>query len=145
MIEVRNLREVGDRMGQPRDNSNSVIGDCGQPSLHAAAETHNSSKKSHTHWPSLFAAGRGGAQMRCGRNGAARIRSDESGQALVLSAMCLSLLMGGMALAVDVSNVHYRQRQLETAADSAAIAAGLEISNCSNAVCANMKTAAEKA
>jgi hypothetical protein len=53
--------------------------------------------------------------------------------------------MGGMAMAIDVGNMDYRQRQLQTAADSAAIAAGLEISNCGNSVCTNMKTAAAQA
>jgi Flp pilus assembly protein TadG len=74
-----------------------------------------------------------------------RILRDESGQAMVLATMCLSLLMAGMALAVDVGNIHYRERQLQTAADAAAIAAGLEIGNCGNTACTNMNTAAEKA
>jgi Flp pilus assembly protein TadG len=74
-----------------------------------------------------------------------RIFRDENGQALVLSTLCLSALLGAMALAVDVGYLHYRQAQLQTAADSAAIAAGLEIGNCSNTVCSNMKTAASKA
>jgi hypothetical protein len=74
-----------------------------------------------------------------------RISKDESAQALVLGAMCMALMMGAMTLAVDVGYMQYSQSQLQTAADSAAIAAGLEIGNCSNTVCANMKTAAEKA
>lgn len=77
-----------------------------------------------------------------------RIWKDENGQALVLAAVCMAMLMGGMALAMDVGYMHIRQAQLQTAADAAAIAAGLEISNCSSTggtVCANMKTAAEKA
>ncbi|HTW62405.1 MAG TPA: pilus assembly protein TadG-related protein [Terracidiphilus sp.] len=69
----------------------------------------------------------------------------ESGQALVLTAMSLSALMGVMALAIDVGNIQYRETQLQTAADSAALAAGLELGNCSDAVCSNMETAAEKA
>ena len=74
--------------------------------------------------------------------------SDESGQALVLGAISMVLLMAAMALAVDVGYLHYRQAQLQTAADSAALAAGLEISNCSGTggvVCSNMKTAAQQA
>lgn len=70
---------------------------------------------------------------------------DESGQALVMTALCLPVLMGMMALALDVGNLHYAQRQLQTAADSAAIAAGLELGSCANTVCANMKTAAAQA
>jgi hypothetical protein len=53
--------------------------------------------------------------------------------------------MGAMALAVDVGNIHYQQVKLQTAADSAALAAGLELGNCSDAVCTNMKTAASQA
>jgi Flp pilus assembly protein TadG len=89
---------------------------------------------------------RGGAQVRSGAGSAAGFLSEESGQAVALTALSLSVfLLGGMALAIDVGNLQYRQRQLQTAADSAAIAAGLEIANCGGAVCANMKTAAEKA
>jgi Flp pilus assembly protein TadG len=69
----------------------------------------------------------------------------ESAQTLVLTALCLTLLMGGMALAVDVGYLYYRQRQLQTAADSAAIAAGLELGSCGNTVCPNMETAATAA
>jgi Flp pilus assembly protein TadG len=74
-----------------------------------------------------------------------RIIADQSGQATVLNAICLFTIMGLMALAVDVGYFQYRQRQLQTAADSAAIAAGLEIGNCGNTVCQNMKTAAAAA
>jgi Flp pilus assembly protein TadG len=71
-----------------------------------------------------------------------KILRDESGQVLVLVALSLTLLMGAMALAIDVGFVRFQQRQLQTAADAAAIAAGLELGNCNNTVCANMKTAA---
>lgn len=74
-----------------------------------------------------------------------RILKNESGQALMLGAICMSLLMSVMALAVDVGYMQYRQVQLQTAADSAAIAAGLENGPCSKAVCSTMETAAEKA
>jgi Putative Flp pilus-assembly TadE/G-like len=74
-----------------------------------------------------------------------RFSNDESGQALMLGAICMASVMGVMALAVDVGYMHYRQVQLQTAADSAAIAAGLENGNCGQTVCANMKTAAEQA
>jgi Flp pilus assembly protein TadG len=67
---------------------------------------------------------------------------DENGQTLVLVALSLTLLMGAMALAIDVGFVRFQQRQLQTAADAAAIAAGLELGNCNNTVCTNMKTAA---
>jgi Flp pilus assembly protein TadG len=74
-----------------------------------------------------------------------RILREESGQALALTTVCFSMLMGVMALGVDVGYLQFRERQLQTAADSAAIAAGLELGNCSNTVCANMKTAAAQA
>jgi len=71
--------------------------------------------------------------------------TDESGQTLVVVAMSLTLLMGAMALVVDVGFVRYQQRKLQTAADAAALAAGIELGNCSYTVCSNMKTAAEQA
>jgi Flp pilus assembly protein TadG len=74
-----------------------------------------------------------------------KILRDESGQVLVLVALSLTLLMGAMALAIDVGFVRFQQRQLQTAADAAAIAAGLELGNCNNTVCANMQTAAATA
>lgn len=73
------------------------------------------------------------------------IARGESGQALVLAVVCVPVLLGAMALAVDVGYVHYRQIQLQTAADSAALAAGLELGNCGDTVCASMQTAAEHA
>ncbi len=112
---------------------------------HADAVTQSFSDGSNPGRPGRRAAERRGSQMRSGKDGAARNLRDQSGQAMVLSAMCFPLLIAGMALAIDVGNIHYRQRQLQTAADAAAIAAGLEISNCANTACTNMSTAAEKA
>jgi hypothetical protein len=74
-----------------------------------------------------------------------KIFKEESASITILTSLSLGMLMGAMALAIDVGSMHYRERQLQTAADSAAIAAGLEIGNCSNTVCANMKTAAAQA
>ncbi|MGD0738504.1 MAG: pilus assembly protein TadG-related protein [Terracidiphilus sp.] len=71
-----------------------------------------------------------------------RFLREESGQALVLTVVCLTLLMGMMALAADVGLFQYEQCRLQTAADSAAIAAGLELGNCGYTVCTNMNTAA---
>ncbi len=94
---------------------------------------------------------RAAARMRRGGTGslwrarAARLFRNEHGQALVLTAMSLTMLMGGMSLAIDIGNIHYQQRKLQTAADSAAIAAGLELGNCVNTVCTNMIVAAEHA
>lgn len=118
-------------------------------------------------WRVLFAAqghtcsrgksvpsGNGGALAGCGRavargsagNGCAmRLLREESGQTLVLTMVCLTLLMGMMALAADVGLLQYEQCRLQTAADSAAVAAGLELGNCNNSVCTNMKNAAAQA
>lgn len=74
-----------------------------------------------------------------------RILKDENGQALVLTVLCLTVLLGMMAMGIDVGFMRYQQTQLQTAADAAAIAAGLEIGNCGKAVCGNMKTAASQA
>jgi Flp pilus assembly protein TadG len=115
------------------------------PTWHGDAETHSFGNSFNIGRPGIRAAGRRGSPVRSGGRRAPWILSDESGQALVLSAMCMPLLMAGMALAIDVGNLHYQQRKLQTAADSAAIAAGLEIGNCSNTACANMNTAAARA
>ena len=50
----------------------------------------------------------------------------EEGQALVLTALCASCLMGFMALAIDVGLVFRAQRNLQIAADAAATAAALD-------------------
>src|ERR1035437_8450962 len=83
--------------------------------------------------------------MRIGGDGAVAIMSDESGQAQVLAVLCLTVIMAGMALAIDVGNLYFQQRKWQTAADAAAIAAGLELGNCSDTTCANMNTAAATA
>lgn len=91
------------------------------------------------------AARRDSVQSRVGKGRVFAFVSDESGDMLVLAAVCLSVLMGALALAVDAGYAHYRECQLQTAADSAAIAAGLEIGKCGNTDCATMNTAAAKA
>jgi hypothetical protein len=52
---------------------------------------------------------------------------DESGQALIISALCMTCLIGFVALAADVGIMLREKRLLQTAADSAAIAGALEI------------------
>ncbi len=51
---------------------------------------------------------------------------DESGQTLVLTALLLTVLMGFMALAIDVGILFRAQRKVRTAADAAAVAATLD-------------------
>ena len=54
-----------------------------------------------------------------------RIREDESGQMLVMTALSLVLLMGSLALAIDVGVLFRAQRNMQIAADAAAVAAAL--------------------
>jgi Flp pilus assembly protein TadG len=118
----------------------------GDRTWRAEAMTRQPSKSLNTSRMGMnAAAGPVRPPLRGGHGGALRVLGDQSGQVVVLTALCLSILMGAMALAIDVGYIHFRQCQLQTAADSAAIAAGLEIGNCSDSVCANMKTAAAQA
>jgi Flp pilus assembly protein TadG len=54
-----------------------------------------------------------------------RILRDEDGQTLVMTALCATVLIGFMGLAVDVGVAYHAKRNLQTAADDAAIAAAL--------------------
>lgn len=55
-----------------------------------------------------------------------RLREDESGQMLVMTALSLTMLLGFMALAVDVGILFRTKRNLQIAADAAAIAGALD-------------------
>ncbi len=57
-----------------------------------------------------------------------RIREDESGQMLVMTALSLTILLGFVALAVDVGMMFRAQRNMQIAADAAAVAAALNAS-----------------
>jgi Flp pilus assembly protein TadG len=52
---------------------------------------------------------------------------DESGQALIISALCMTCLIGFVALAADVGVMFRQKRMAQTAADAAAVAGALEI------------------
>jgi Flp pilus assembly protein TadG len=52
---------------------------------------------------------------------------DESGQTIILAALCFSLLLGFVALAVDVGLMFNAKRISQTAADSAAVAGAQEV------------------
>jgi uncharacterized membrane protein len=54
----------------------------------------------------------------------------ENGQALVISVLSMTFLMSAMELAPDLGYMRYQQVQLQTAADSAALAEGLELGKC---------------
>ena len=51
---------------------------------------------------------------------------DESGQAMVMALGSMTLLMGCLALATDVSVLYRARRMVQTAADAAATAAALD-------------------
>ena len=51
---------------------------------------------------------------------------DESGQALIITALCMTCLFGFAALATDVGLMFREKRLLQIAADSAAVAGALE-------------------
>lgn len=55
-----------------------------------------------------------------------RFRDDESGQMLVLTALSLALLLGFMAMALDVGLLFRAKRNVQLAADAAATAAALD-------------------
>jgi len=55
-----------------------------------------------------------------------RFRQDERGQMLILTAVCMAMMMGFVALAVDVGLLFRAKRNAQIAADSAATAAALD-------------------
>jgi hypothetical protein len=55
-----------------------------------------------------------------------RMRQDEDGQTLVLVALCMTMVLGFMALAIDVGSTFRSRRNAQIAADAAAIAAALD-------------------
>jgi Flp pilus assembly protein TadG len=57
-----------------------------------------------------------------------RIRQDESGQVLVLTALSMAAILGFLALAIDVGLLFNTKRDLQIAADAAATAAALDYS-----------------
>src|SRR5215467_12286597 len=52
---------------------------------------------------------------------------DESGQALIITVLCMSCLFGFAALAADVGVLLKEERLVQAAADSAAVAGALEV------------------
>jgi Flp pilus assembly protein TadG len=57
---------------------------------------------------------------------AMKMLKDESGQAMILTLLCMTCLLGFVGFAVDVGVLLNAKRQMQTAADSAAIAGALE-------------------
>ncbi|HEX3661520.1 MAG TPA: pilus assembly protein TadG-related protein [Acidobacteriaceae bacterium] len=75
-----------------------------------------------------------------------RFLKDEQGQATILVAVCMVAVVGIAGLAVDVGHLRYVRRQMQTLADSAALAGATELSYCGEtADCGAMQTAAQEA
>jgi Flp pilus assembly protein TadG len=73
-------------------------------------------------------------------------RNSEAGQTLIAVALMLVVLLGALGLAIDMGYLRYMKRQLQTAADAAAIAGALEINSCGGSSgCSNLIDAAQKA
>jgi Flp pilus assembly protein TadG len=74
-----------------------------------------------------------------------RFLKGEQGQASMLLAVCMVVVIGIAGLAVDVGHMRYAKRQLQTLADSAALAGATELSHCGGtANCDAMQTAAQQ-
>jgi Flp pilus assembly protein TadG len=74
-----------------------------------------------------------------------RWMNEENGQAAVLTAVCIVFVLGMVALAVDVGHLRYEKRQLQTAADAAALSGALEVPRCTSSDCATLLNAAQQA
>ncbi len=73
-----------------------------------------------------------------------RLWQDESGQTLVLAAVCFAVLVAFLGLAVDVGHLRYAKHHLQLAADAAALASGLEMRVCGSATpCSAMASAVQ--
>ena len=71
---------------------------------------------------------------------------DQSGQTLIYAGLCMALLMSFLALAIDAGHLRFERQRLQTAADAAALAAGLEIRICGSLPnCPAMQAAAQNA
>ena len=66
---------------------------------------------------------------------------DENGQALIITALCMTCLFGFAALAADVGIMLREKRLLQIAADSAAIAGALELNYSAASVTSAAKAA----
>ena len=72
--------------------------------------------------------------------------ADESGQVIVIVALCMVVLIAFLGIAVDVGYLRYEKRRLQKAADAAALAGALEVRVCGTTPnCIAMQTAASTA
>lgn len=75
-----------------------------------------------------------------------RFWGDQSGQTLVLAAVCMTVLVGILSLSIDAGMLRYKKRQMQEVADASALAGALEISACAGTSnCNSMQTAAKAA
>ena len=75
-----------------------------------------------------------------------RLLREESGNILVLTALCTTALLSFVAIAIDIGYLFIAQRQLQTLADAAAMAGALEASACGGTTnCTVLQTAATSA
>jgi len=72
-----------------------------------------------------------------------RVFREESGQALVFTALCMTVLLGFMALAIDVGLLFRARRNVQIVADAAAVAAALDYKY--NGVVSSAKAAGQAA
>jgi Flp pilus assembly protein TadG len=75
-----------------------------------------------------------------------RLLKSENGSAAVMVAVSLIAVLGMMGLAIDVGQLRLAKQRLQMAADAAALAAGLELTDCGNTPnCSTLKAAAQSA
>jgi Flp pilus assembly protein TadG len=74
-------------------------------------------------------------------------RNSDAGQVLVVVALCMIVLLGFMGLGIDMGYLRYMKRQLQKAADAAAIAGAQELVQCPPGTfdCTALTTAAQDA
>jgi Flp pilus assembly protein TadG len=71
---------------------------------------------------------------------------DRRGQAMVFVALCMTVFIGFVGLAVDVGHCRYVQRNMQIAADAAALAGAAEVRICGGVQnCSALQTAAQNA
>ena len=75
-----------------------------------------------------------------------RFVRNQSGQTLIVAAVCMVVLIGFLGLAIDAGQLRYQKRQLQTAADAAALAGALELAYCGGTLnCTALQAASKNA
>jgi len=72
-------------------------------------------------------------------------RNRDAGQALAVVVLSMVMLLGFLGLGIDMGYLRYMKRQVQMAADAAAIAGASELSECTGTPCAALTTAAQDA